>query len=55
MTGKIRESEIKEGRMSERIVRRKPKSSCKKCYGRGYIGWAKSNNLAILCTCVNKV
>lgn len=31
---------------------RKPKSNCKKCFGRGYIGFEVKTNVPIACKCI---
>lgn len=36
------------------LIEKKPKSGCRKCYGRGYIGWHSKTKLVIPCKCVGK-
>lgn len=36
----------------EVAVKQHAKSSCKKCYGRGFVGFRPNTNTIILCRCV---
>ena len=35
-------------------LKSKPKSNCKRCYGRGFTGIDDRNKLHILCSCISK-
>ena len=33
----------------------KPKDNCKKCFGRGYIGYDNNMQIYMLCNCIKKI
>jgi len=35
-------------------ITNKPKSSCKKCFGRGYTSMESKTNFHIMCSCISK-
>jgi hypothetical protein len=51
METKVRDDGTKLFKISDEALREIAKRSCRKCHGRGYIGWDSHGN-KVLCSCV---